>query len=210
MKSVGQIVCAQGTNVIERNVQMRLFQPCHKQVKRKLLGSYHGMMTTAQRCVLKEKKFWPMLLNFMKIMAFKTCFLFDSEVIKCRIGCNHHKVCASFLRCWGPLHSEKISETKISWCRKCLMAGNVSWLDMSQGWTCLGCLKLLLYKKAEKERLVYIYLGAILVQALLVLTCLGAGLVSGPDLSQGRPCLGAGLVSGPDLSKNFGPEVSKS
>ena len=54
MKSVGQIVCAQGTNVIERNVQMRLFQPCHKQVKRKLLGSYHGMMTTAQRCVLKK------------------------------------------------------------------------------------------------------------------------------------------------------------
>ena len=57
MKSVGQIVCAQGTNVIERNVQMRLFQPCHKQVKRKLLGSYHGMMTTAQMCVLK-KLFW--------------------------------------------------------------------------------------------------------------------------------------------------------
>lgn len=54
MKSVGPIVCAQGTNVIERNVQMRLFQPCHKQVKRKLLGSYHGMMTTAQRCVFEK------------------------------------------------------------------------------------------------------------------------------------------------------------
>ena len=69
---------------------------------------------------------------------------------------------------------------------------------MSQGWTCLRCLKLLLYKKAEKEQK---YLGARLVQALLGQTCLRAGLVLGRDLSWGRTCLRAGLVSGLDLSR---------
>ena len=107
--------------------------------------------------------------------------------MKYKCGCNHHKLCASFLKYQG---------------QKCLGAGYVSGPDMSQGWTCLRCLKLLLFKKAEKEQK---YLGAGLVQALLGQTCLRAGLVSGPDLSknfraglvqklQGRKCLGAGIV----------------
>ena len=37
--------------------------------------------------------------------------------------------------------------------KKCLSVRNVSGLGMSQGWTYLWCLQLLLYKKAEKERL---------------------------------------------------------
>ena len=99
---------------------------------------------------------------------------------------------------------------------KCLGTGNVSGLDMSQDWTCLRCLKLLLYKKnwegeAENEQK---YLGARLFQALSGQTCLRAGLVLGPDLSWGRTCLVAGLVSGPDLSqgcpKMSVPVVSKS
>ena len=106
--------------------------------------------------------------------------------MKYKCGCDHHKLCASFLKYQG---------------QKCLGAGNVSGTNMSQGWTCLRCLKFLLYKKAEKDQK---YLGARLVQALLGQTCLRAGLVLGPDLFRGRTCLGAGLVSGPDLSKNFG------
>jgi hypothetical protein len=117
--------------------------------------------------------------------------------MKYKCGCNHHKLCASFLKYQG---------------QKCLGAGNVSGTNMSQGWTCLRCLKFLLYKKAEKDQK---YLGARLVQALLGQTCLRAGLVSGPDLSRGRTCpktsgpdlsksFRAGSVSRPDLSKNFG------
>ena len=103
--------------------------------------------------------------------------------MKYKCGCDHYKLCASFL---------KYQE------RKCLGAGNVLGPDMSQGWTCLRCLKLLLYKNAEKEQK---YLGARLVQALLGRTCLRPGLVSG------RTCLGAGHVSGPDLSKNLGAGI---
>jgi hypothetical protein len=122
--------------------------------------------------------------------------------MKYKCGCNHHKLCASFLKYQG---------------QKCLGAGNVSGTDMSQGWTCLRCLKFLLYKKAEKDQK---YLGARLVQALLGQTCLRAGLVSGPDLSRGRTCpktsgpdlsksFRAGSVSRPELSKSLGPEVSR-
>jgi hypothetical protein len=118
--------------------------------------------------------------------------------MKYECGCDHHKLCASFLKYQG---------------QKCLGAGNVSGPDLSQGWTCLRCLKLLLFKKAEKEQK---YLGARLVQALLGQTCLRAGLVLGLDLFWGRTCLRAGLVSGPDLSwgqtcpKTLGPDLSKS
>jgi hypothetical protein len=107
------------------------------------------------------------------------------------------------------MHSGKIRD------RKCLGP------DMSQVWTCLRCLKLLLHKKAEKERLrrsknisrpdLSKHFWARLVSGLD-----GARLVLRPDLSRGRNCLGAGLVSGPDLSqgrtcpKTSGPEVSKS
>ena len=103
--------------------------------------------------------------------------------MKYKCGCDHHKLCASFLIHQG---------------RKCLGAGNVSGPDMSQGWTCLRYLKLLLYIKAEKEQK---YLGARLVQALLGQTCLRAGVVLGPDLSWGQICPRAGLVLGPDLSQ---------
>jgi hypothetical protein len=118
--------------------------------------------------------------------------------MKYKCGCDHHKLCASFLKYQG---------------QKCLGAGYVSGPDMSQGWTCLRCLKLLLYKKTEKEQK---FLGARLVQALLGQTCLRAGLVLGPDLSWGWTCLRSGLVSGLDLSrgqtcpKTSGPDLSKS
>ena len=63
------------------------------------------------------------------------------------------------------------------------------------------------------------YLKGRLVQALLGQTCLGAGLVSGPELSRGRTCpktLGpevsksfrAGSVLRLEVSKSLGPEVS--
>ena len=48
------------------------------------------------------------------------------------------KTCQNF----ESLHLEKKSQGQ-----NCLGARNVSGLDMSQGWTCHGCLKLLLYKK---------------------------------------------------------------
>jgi hypothetical protein len=44
--------------------------------------------------------------------------------------------------------------------------------------------------------------------------CIWTGLVltrnvSGPEMSQGRKCLRAGLVSGPDLSQGSRPEMSR-
>ena len=89
---------------------------------------------------------------------------------------------------------KKISGTKMSQCRKWLRAGNVS------GVKCLGYLKLLLYKKAEKER-------------LRRSKNISKPSNFGPDLSQGWTCLGARLVLEPDLSwgrtcpKTSGPEV---
>ena len=67
----------------------------------------------------------------------------------------------------------------------CLGSGNVSEQDMSHGWTCLGCLELLLYKKKLRRRKI----------------------ISGPGFYRH---FGAGLVAGPDLYKDFGLEVSKS
>ena len=68
----------------------------------------------------------------------------------------------------------------------------------------------------EKEELpCFLYLiqifaqGQTCLRAGHVLTCLRAGLVSGPDLSHGWTCLRARLVSGPDLSWHFsGPDLS--
>ena len=79
----------------------------------------------------------------------------------------------------------------------CLGSGNVSEPDMSQGWTCLGRLELLLYKKkAEKEKN---YLRARLFQALWGRTCLRARLlqkfwVGSVQKLQGRKCLAARSV----------------
>ena len=125
--------------------------------------------------------------------------------MKYKCVCDHHKLCASFLRFFGP----SIALGKI------YQGQNVLMPDMSQGWTCLRCLKLLLYKKAEKERLRRSenILGPDLSQGC---TCLGAGIVSGLGLSQGCTCLRAWLVSGLDLSrdrtcpKTSGPDLSKS
>ena len=74
--------------------------------------------------------------------------------------------------------------------RKCLGAGNFSGHDMSQGWTCLGCLKLLLCKKAEKERL----RRSKNISGPDLSKHFWTGLVSGPDFSCGQTYLRAGLV----------------
>ena len=95
--------------------------------------------------------------------------------------------------------------------QKCLSTGNVLELDMSQGWTCLRCFKLLLHKKSEKERLrrCKIILGQVFWTILVL----------GPDLSQGWTCpktsgldlsksFRDGSVSQPEVFKSLGPEVS--
>ena len=90
---------------------------------------------------------------------------------------------------------KKNSGTKMSQCRKCL-----------------GCLTLLLYKKAEKKRL----RRSKNISGPDLSKHFWARLVSGMDMSRGRTCLGARLVSRQDLSqgqtcpKTSGSEVSKS
>ena len=115
--------------------------------------------------------------------------------MKYKCGCDHHKLCASFLKYQG---------------QKCRGAGNVSGPDMSQGWTCLRCLKLLLKKLRRSKNIS----GPDLSKHFW------ARLVSGLDLSRGQTCpktsgpdlsksFRAGSVSLPELSKSLGPEVSR-
>jgi hypothetical protein len=140
--------------------------------------------------------------------------------MKYKCGCDHHKLCSSFLRFWGPcIALGKNQGPEMSQGRTCLRAGLVS-----GAWNYCFIIKLRRTgwegAKISRGQSCQSTFGPDLSQGW---TCLGAGLVLRPelswggnclgaDLSQGRTCLRAGLdqkLRGRKCPKASGPEVSR-